>query len=193
MDLVAEVRALHAEVARLQRRQRMAAIAGAALFIALVAIGAAPRQATAPAAPPAPSALPGVTAHDGVLRVRGLVVVDAAGTDRVVIGAPVPDPIMLGRRFPRGGPAHGLLLFDEEGNERGGYVTTDGYPNVLLTVDNLANQAGMLLAEPAGGATLQLVSPTGVAVSLSSVDPPQLRLEQPGKPLVELPASEGGR
>src|SRR5262249_25046642 len=49
-----------------------------------------------------------------VLRVRGLVVVDENGTERVRIEAPLPDPIMLGKRIPRGGAVSGILLFDEE-------------------------------------------------------------------------------
>jgi WD40 repeat protein len=60
---------------------------------------------------------------DKILRARGLVIVDAKGTERVWIGAPVPEPLVLGKRLPRGGDVRGILLCDEEGNERSGYVT----------------------------------------------------------------------
>ena len=50
------------------------------------------------------------------LRVRELVVVDANGTPRVRIAAPLPDPIMLGKRSKRGDAVSGLLLYDAEGN-----------------------------------------------------------------------------
>ena len=75
------------------------------------------------------------------IRVRELVVVDANGTPRVRIAAPLPDPIMLGKRFKRGDAVSGLLLYDAEGNERGGYVTGDEGRDVALTLDEI-NRAG---------------------------------------------------
>lgn len=47
------------------------------------------------------------------------------GTERVVIAAPLPDPIIQGNRGKRDGPASMILLFDPKGNERGGYLTSD--------------------------------------------------------------------
>ncbi len=41
--------------------------------------------------------------QDKILRVRGIVVVDENGTERIWISAPVPEPLILGKRFPRGG------------------------------------------------------------------------------------------
>src|SRR5512135_925068 len=70
---------------------------------------------------------------DRILTLRGLAIVDARGVERVRIQAPLPDPLILGKRFPRGGPVSGVILSDDEGNERSGYVTSDGYPNVFFT------------------------------------------------------------
>jgi hypothetical protein len=61
-----------------------------------------------------------------VLRVRQIVIVDEKGTERVWIGAPVPDPIVQGQRQKRAGPVSGIILLDAKGNERSGYVTSDG-------------------------------------------------------------------
>jgi len=55
------------------------------------------------------------------LRVRQITVVDAKGTERVWIGAPVPDPIENGRRVARQGAVSGVILLDAKGNERSGY------------------------------------------------------------------------
>ena len=55
-----------------------------------------------------------------MLRVRGVTVVDQRGTDRVWIGAPVPDPIVQGEQRPRSGPISGVILLDANGNERAG-------------------------------------------------------------------------
>lgn len=94
---------------------------------------------------------------DKVLKVRGLVVVDPTGMERVVIGAPLPEPIILGKRFPRGprgGGISGILLYDAEGNERSGYVTDDNYPNVFFTLDALGQQKALFLTEPQGATSL---------------------------------------
>ena len=60
-----------------------------------------------------------------MLRVRQLVVVDEHGTERVIIGAPLPDPMILGKRHRRDGPVSGMIIADSTGTERGGYVTSD--------------------------------------------------------------------
>jgi hypothetical protein len=60
-----------------------------------------------------------------MLMVKRLAIVDEKGTERVVIAAPLPDPIVQGKRVKRDGPVSGILIFDPKGNERGGYVTSD--------------------------------------------------------------------
>jgi hypothetical protein len=59
------------------------------------------------------------------LRVHQLTVVDNKGTARVVLGAPLPDPMMGGKVQKRRSPFTGLLLNDVDGNERGGVGTLD--------------------------------------------------------------------
>src|SRR5215471_20416668 len=49
------------------------------------------------------------------LRVRQIVIVDDKGTERVWIGAPVPDPIIQGQRQKRQGPVSGIILLDANG------------------------------------------------------------------------------
>jgi hypothetical protein len=132
--------------------------------------------------------------NSDVLRVRGLVVVDQNGTERVRIEAPLPDPIMLGKRIPRGGAVSGILLFDEEGNERSGYVTSDGYPNVFFTLDGLAQQHVLFLAEPQGSATLRLWSGDRNVVDLGvDEQAPHLKLSSQGNSLFAQPAPVAGK
>lgn len=132
---------------RLERAEwracRATVVAGAALVLAVLAL-AGVRAGVAEASDPE------------ILRVRGLVVVDENGTERVWIGAPVPEPLSLGKRLNRGGSMAGILLFDQEGNERSGYVTSDGYPNVLFTLDSVASQQVLFIAEPQGDTALSL-------------------------------------
>lgn len=126
--------------------------------------------------------------ENGILRVRGVSVVDGNGTERVRIGAPIVEPLVLGKRFPRGGSMSGILLFDEEGNERSGYCTSDGYPNVLFTLDSLKQQHVLFLAEPQGDTALWIWN-GGNSFKLSvGEDGSSLKIMQGDKPLLEVPA-----
>jgi hypothetical protein len=58
------------------------------------------------------------------VRTHRLVVVDEAGTERVVIEE---EPAGIGRR----GQAAGIVIFDQHGNERGGMVTFDDDSTVI--------------------------------------------------------------
>jgi hypothetical protein len=87
----------------------------------------------------------------------------------------------------------GILLFDEEGNERSGYVTTDGYSNVMLTLDGIGKQHALFLAEPHGSPTLWLWGETrknDFMVNVNS-DSPSLRLTRNGAVVASLPEKEG--
>ncbi len=70
------------------------------------------------------------------LKLRQLSIIDANGIERVRMGAPLPDPIMSGKRGKRDEPASGILIYDAKGNERGGYITDNGAGNALLTLDD---------------------------------------------------------
>jgi hypothetical protein len=126
-----------------------------------------------------------------ILRVRGLSVVDDKGTERIFIGAPVREPLILGKRFPRGGPMSGILLFDEDGTERSGYCTSDGYPNVLFTLDAIGKQHALFMAEPQGGTSLWVWN-GGSSFKLGvDEEGTNLKLKGDGKTLFEIPAPKG--
>src|SRR6185369_808180 len=98
---------------------------------------------------------------DSILRVRGLVVVDARGVERVWIGAPVTEPRALGKRFNRGAKASGILLFDAEGNERGGYVTFDDEGTAHFSLDAVGYMVARISAPAAGGVEFMARSDNG--------------------------------
>jgi hypothetical protein len=101
-----------------------------------------------------PPALPSI-ASDSTLVLRTLSIVDERGVERLRLGAPLPDPIMLGRRFSRGEKVYGVLLYDSEGNERGGYVT-DEERHAALTLDEINRAAIHLGVGDRGEAHLSL-------------------------------------
>jgi hypothetical protein len=96
--------------------------------------------------------------HAGVqenLRVRRISVVDERGTQRVLLSAPLPEPIVNGHVGHRDSPVSGILIYDPKGNERGGYVTSDG-PDLgaLISLDSEKEQVFTAYANAGSGATV---------------------------------------
>jgi len=95
------------------------------------------------------------------LAVKRLAVIDDMGVERVVVSAPLPDPIVHGKRSKREGRISGILIYDSKGNERGGCVTNDGdNPGAFLTLDSEDGQVFTAYANASGkdGATVSLQS-----------------------------------
>ncbi|RMD66575.1 MAG: hypothetical protein D6824_00570 [Planctomycetota bacterium] len=134
--LVDRVQTLERRRRRLERTVGAVAVTGLVAFVALATLtrGAGVAQGAQPAQEQAGQ--PRNAVFDEIVA-RRIVVVDDAGVERVKIAAPLPDPILLGKRIPRGGSVSGVLLFDAEGNERGGYITSDEARDVALTMDEV--------------------------------------------------------
>lgn len=130
-----------------------------------------------------------VISPDSVLRVRGLIVTDPNGKERVQIGAPLPNPLLMGKRYKRDGAVSGILMMDSDGNERSGYFTSDQPGSVALTLDTVAGQTAMFLANDERGANLQVYdSDFSHLVGLYAVgDEPNLVVERSGKTIFQLP------
>lgn len=109
---------------------------------------------------------------DQILTVRGIVVIDSSGVERAILGAPLPGPTYHGYRSYRGdyGQIAGLMLYDSEGQERGGYVTDDSYGNVFLTLDSKTQQNALFVGDPFGGAAMLMWGRNGNRISLQAGD-----------------------
>lgn len=178
-DSQSEFQSLVERTKKLERRLKISTV-GWLMTVGLLLLPAWAWQATSASSDKLPD----------TLRLRQLTIVDGNGTERVVIGAPVPEPIMLGKRFTRGGKASGILLFDEEGNERSGYVTTDGYPNVLFTLDSLERQHALLLTEPHGATTFMAWDGDNSFELNVDRKSPKLKITRQGQTVFEQPAPE---
>lgn len=105
------------------------------------------------------------SAQDGEdLRVRSLTIVDERGVERVVLGAPVPNPGQ-GQRIA---PAYGIVLNGPDGEERGGYATNDT-GEAFLTLDSRnGREVFKVVANPDAGASLFLLHSAGAAAALTT-------------------------
>jgi hypothetical protein len=103
------------------------------------------------------------------LTVKRLAVVDEKGTERVVISAPLPEPMIKGKREKRDSPVSGILIYDPKGNERGGYVTSDaGDLAALLTLDSENDQVFTAYANAGSGATVWVANEKHQSVVMST-------------------------
>ena len=134
------------------------------------------------------SVLAATTDKDGVLHVRGLVVEDGNQRERVRLGAPLPDPMIHGVRYKRKGSVSGLIISDAEGNERGGYVTSDQFGEAFLTLDSEDEQQVLFLANPKGGVNFDIFDSKGNDANLTVFPAgPKLTMKRKNATVVELP------
>ena len=135
------------------------------------------------------SSVEAATGKDGMLHVRGLIVEDANGVERVRLGAPLPDPMGAdGMRHKRKGPISGMLISDAKGTERGGYVTDDQYNEAFFTLDSRKGQEVLFLANPNGGTNLDLFDRSGNEAQLTVFPQgPKFVMKHNGKVVAQLP------
>lgn len=168
---------LEQRLMKLERRNRL-------LTAGLVATAAMGLIAAASANVGAPQVFDRIVA-------REIVVVDPNGRERVVIGAPLPEPRLAGALSKRGDALSGILLFDGEGNERGGYVTGDDPSSgTALTLDEIGRMSVSLWAGERGSSGLRFGNQDGNSVDLQ-VNPAGtfLTLREKGQITAVLPAS----
>jgi hypothetical protein len=89
------------------------------------------------------------------LRLKDLAIVDDSGKVRMRLAASLPDPVIAGKKVPREGSVSGILLYDSDGDERGGYVV-DNAGNALLSLDSKHDQLITLVAYPGGESQLAI-------------------------------------
>ena len=127
----------------LERRQRLSLAVSVVLVIVLVvAVGEFARGVHAEQKQDAKT-----------LVLSELTIVDSHGVVRARLGGNLPD---ANKTTPRGSRIAGLLLYDETGQERGGYVTFEPGGNVGLTLDNKGVMAAEFLAGPDAGSAIRL-------------------------------------
>jgi hypothetical protein len=150
-----ELSLLRQEVAVLRRASKAQRLLLALGFVAIAGLAATTLDG------PHVVAAQSTTDAAGILHVRGLVVEDPGGHERVRLGAPLPDPIRHGVRIKRQGSISGLLISDSNGDERGGYFTGDQVGEAVLTLDSEDEQQMRFLANPKGGVNFDIYDSKG--------------------------------
>jgi len=97
-----------------------------------------------------------------VIKTRGVIIVDDKGRERVILGAPVPDPPIEGRK--RINPAHGMIILDRQGYERFGVGLMDngqmamGFDAPPGKGDDRNRERLHFVADPEGGAMIRFLN-----------------------------------
>jgi hypothetical protein len=170
-----QLEALHRRVSGLERKVVLLGVCCAVLtiYVFLFAAGHVVKAAPQPE----------------MLSVKRIAVVDEKGTERVVIAAPLPDPIIQGKRVKRDGPVSGMLIFDPKGNERGGYVTSDsGDLAAFLTLDSERDQVFTAYANADSGATVWVANEKHDAIALSTHKRPVFEIVENKKVIYKRPS-----
>jgi hypothetical protein len=126
------------------------------------------------------------------LRVRKLVVLDDAGKERIVIAAPIPDPVADGKTLKRRvAVGAGIQFKDPDGTERGGIASEDD-GSFMFGIDDTSGHerahlyyipsrgSGVFLQSKSGSNSLSLLNPSD-----SSKDPKIEIVNQAGKAVAE--------
>ena len=80
---------------------------------------------------------------------KDITVIDSNGVVRARMTSDAPDAVMAGGHVSkRGTKAAGFIVYDEEGIERGGYVTMDEGSNAMLSLDSKYHMQANMIAGP---------------------------------------------
>lgn len=96
-----------------------------------------------------------------IIKARGLIIVDEQGRERIIMGAPMPDPPNEGKRI---NPAHGMMILDQNGYERFGVGLMDngqmamGFDAPRGTGDDRNRERLHFIADAKGGATIRFLN-----------------------------------
>lgn len=139
----------------------------------------------------AESVAPQRTAAFDAVSVRTLRVVDEQGRPRFVIGAPLPNPVVNGKEFPRSSPVAGIQFLDTAGNEHGGVAIIDSVRGAAVCFDyDTAEALCMTKANQYKG--ISIFDPPGKDAQVGATGSQRMELSvNDGQPHIVLSDSKG--
>jgi hypothetical protein len=128
------------------------------------------------------------------LKTHTLSIVDSKGVVRLILGAPLPNPVTEGKTKERRAPATGIIFNDAAGNERGGFGMIEDGMN--LCFDDAKTERNCLFFMPKFGNGIAFNDVRGenrAILYLDTTGAPHLLLrDEKGQPLVSLPEALKG-
>ncbi|HEX8817003.1 MAG TPA: hypothetical protein VF753_16015 [Terriglobales bacterium] len=100
----------------------------------------------------------GNDAHFDSVSTQKIVLVDAQGRPRMVLGAPLPNPRVNGKEYPRSSPVNGIQFLDVDGNETGGLALIDSMGGGAFCFD-FTTAEGLCFTKTKDSAYITLLDP----------------------------------
>ena len=123
--------------------------------------------------------------------VHTLRLVDPQGKPRMVIGAPLPDPYVGGKQYPRSSPVTGIQFLDTDGNEHGGIALIDAVHGAAVCFDYDTAEA-MCMTKAGKYKGITLLDPPAKDAKLMSEGAQRLEMsDDDGHPRIALSDSKG--
>jgi hypothetical protein len=178
MELEELVQSLQKRAERLERKQRRL-LAGVLVLLAVFLL----------------AGWQSVQAPDESVKAHALSIVDSKGVVRLILGAPVPNPVEEGKTKERRGRVTGIIFNDAAGNERGGIgMMDDGSMNICF--DDAKAERNCLFFMPKFGNGIAFNDASGESRAILYLDtngaPHFLLRDAQGHSLVSLPEAPKG-
>lgn len=91
------------------------------------------------------------------LTVRRIDIVDEHGVIRMTLAGKLPNPVVDGVQYKRAFEVGGIMLRDDQGNERGGFAFNKGIGGPLIALDHPDSEAAGFALRPDGTVLMVLV------------------------------------
>jgi hypothetical protein len=128
-------------------------------------------------------------------KTHGLSMVDSGGVVRLILGAPVPNPVEEGKTYERRSPGTGIVFNDAAGNEQGGMgMLDDGSMNLCFDDAKAERNCLFFVAKLGNGIALNDArAETSATLYLDTNGAPHFLLkDEQGHSLVSLPEAPKG-
>ena len=128
------------------------------------------------------------------IRVRELDIVDEKGRERIVIAAPLPEPLVDGKVGHRVRPISAAVQFKAaNGNEQGGIAMSDDGTMLVGIDDERGHERAHLYYIPKRGSGVALTGENGTQLAMLSIpsggaDPTLSITDKAGKVILQLPS-----
>lgn len=118
-------------------------------------------------------------AHFDSLTTQRLTLADVDGHPRLVLAAPLPNPRVAGKEYPRSGAAYGFQFLDKDGNETGGLALLDNIGGGAICFDYTTAEA-LCLTKTRDSVYITMLDPPADNAKVGETGAARIALSQEG-------------
>jgi hypothetical protein len=111
------------------------------------------------------------------IKAHSIALVDSQGRPRLLLAAPLPNPRVGGKEYPRSNPVYGFQFLDADGNETGGLALIDQIGGGAFCFDYSTAEA-FCITKTRDSVYVQLLDPPAPADPVGKTGPPRIVISQ---------------